>query len=547
MWNCCCFFALAKKMIEIKNRIKTNEFYIKNEMVKKMTGNYNDYSEVREMSKPILQLKNITKKFGSVVALKNVSLDVYPGEIRGLIGENGSGKSTISSIACGMQKANSGEMTFKDQPWNPESMIDALQHGVGMIVQESGTIAGVTVAENIFLAEIGQFRNKAGLIDRKAMNRKADEVMAGIGVSYVKGNMPMAMLDFQTRKLVEIAKVAMKEPDILVIDETSTALSHDGREIMYNLIYRFRDEGKAVIFISHDLEEIMEVCDTLTVLRDGTLIRTFTKDQFNADTIRTSMIGRELEGDYYRSDYEPTSMNEVALQAAHLTLGEQLKDVSITLHRGEIVGVGGLASCGMHTLGKAMFGAVSLESGKVSTGDGAAIKDESTAVKQGIGYVSKDRDIESLCLSASIRDNIAIAGMDKYKKSGLITARAESRYVNRQIKELSIKCSGLNQLTSQLSGGNKQKVVFGKWIGCGSEILILDCPTRGVDIGVKQAMYQLMMKLKQEGKSILMISEELPELMGMSDRILIMKDGEITAEVERSKDLSDAEIIKYMI
>ncbi|MGN0337952.1 MAG: sugar ABC transporter ATP-binding protein [Lachnospiraceae bacterium] len=516
-------------------------------MVKKSTGNYNDYSEVKEMSKPILQLKNITKKFGSVVALKNVSLDVYPGEIRGLIGENGSGKSTISSIASGMQKANSGEMIFKDQPWNPDSMIDALQHGVGMIVQESGTIAGVTVAENIFLAELDQFKNKAGFINRKAMNRKADEVMAGIGVPNVKGNMPMAMLDFQTRKLVEIAKVAMKDPDILVIDETSTALSHDGREIMYNLIYRFRDEGKAVIFISHDLEEIMEVCDTLTVLRDGDLIRTFTKDEFEADAIRTSMIGRELEGDYYRSDYESSRMDKVALEAKHLTLGEELKDVSITLHRGEIIGVGGLASCGMHTLGKAMFGAISLEAGKVTTGDGVVIKDEPTAMKQGIGYVSKDRDVESLCLNASIRDNIAIAGMDKYKKCGLITNRAEKKYVNQQVKELSIKCSSPDQLTSQLSGGNKQKVVFGKWIGCGSEILILDCPTRGVDIGVKQAMYQLMMKLKKEGKSILMISEELPELMGMSDRIFIMKDGAVTAEVERSKDLSDAEIIKYMI
>lgn len=181
------------------------------------------------------------------------------------------------------------------------------------------------------------------------------------------------------------------------------------------------------------------------------------------------------------------------------------------------------------------------------TGDGVVVKDEPTAMKQGIGYVSKDRDVESLCLTASICDNIAIAGMDKYKKAGLITNHAEKKYVNQQIKELSIKCSGPNQLTSQLSGGNKQKVVFGKWIGCGSDILILDCPTRGVDIGVKQAMYQLMMKLKKEGKSILMISEELPELMGMSDRILIMKDGEITMEVERSKDLSDAEIIKYMI
>jgi ribose transport system ATP-binding protein len=500
------------------------------------------------MSKPILELKNISKRFGSVVALNAVSLDVYPGEIRGLIGENGSGKSTISSIAAGMQKANEGEMVFKGEPWNPTSMIDALQHGIGMIVQESGTIPGITVAENIFLAELDQFKNKVGIVNKKAMNQKADEVMAGIGVESVKGAMLMSSLDFQTRKLVEIAKVVMKQPEILVIDETSTALSHDGRTIMYQLIQKFRDDGKAVIFISHDLEEIMDVCDTLTVLRDGNLIRTFTKDEFDADAIRTSMIGRELQGDYYRSDFEATREEAVSITAENLVLGEELKGVSVKLHKGEIVGVGGLSACGMHTLGKALFGEAPLESGKVTTADGREIKDAATAMKEKIGYVSKDRDVESLCLSASIRDNIAIAGMDKYAIGGfLITNKKEKEYTGAQVKELSIKCSDQEQLTGQLSGGNKQKVVFGKWIGCGSEILILDCPTRGVDIGVKQAMYQLMVQLKKEGKTILMISEELPELMGMSDRILIMKDGEITKEFKRSAELSDADIIKYMI
>lgn len=500
------------------------------------------------MSEPILQLKNITKKFGSVVALKGVNVDVYPGEIRGLIGENGSGKSTITSIASGMQKATSGEMIFKNQPWNPESMIDALQRGIGMIVQESGTISGVTVAENIFLAELDQFRNKLGIVNRKLMNKKADEVMENIGVSNVKGSTPMSTLDFQTRKLVEIAKVAMKKPDILVIDETSTALSHDGREIMYKLINKFRDDGKAVIFISHDLDEIMDVCDTLTVLRDGNLIRTFKKEEFDADIIRTSMIGRELEGDYYRSDFVDEEFTEIALEAKNLNYREQLKDVSICLHKGEILGVGGLASCGMHELGKALFGALNLEAGQVTLADGTKVSNPQIAVKHQIGYVSKDRDVESLCLNASIRDNIAIAGMDQYKSGKVfITNSKEKVYVDKQVKDLSIKCSSPNQLVSQLSGGNKQKVVFGKWIGCDSEILILDCPTRGVDIGVKQAMYQLMMKLKKEGKAILMISEELPELIGMSDRILIMKDGELKAEINREKDLTDAQIITYMI
>lgn len=500
------------------------------------------------MVEPILQMKKITKKFGSVTALSEVDLEVYPGEIRGLIGENGSGKSTISSIAAGMQKANSGEMIFKNQVWEPQSMIDALNNGIGMVVQESGTISGITVGESIFLGELDAFTNRFGWVNKKAMFQKATEAMEAIGVTDVTGDTPMSALDFQTRKLVEIAKVVRKNPSILVIDETSTALSHDGREIMYRLIKKFRDDGKAVIFISHDLDEIMEVCDTLTVLRDGNLIRTFTKEEYDANLIRTSMIGRELKGDYYRSDFKATSSDDIALEAKNLKYKEQLKDISLQLKKGEIVGIGGLAGCGMHALGKALFGALPLESGEVVTGTGKKITDPHVAMKQKIGYVSKDRDTESLSLTASIRDNIAIAGMDRFAIGGFfVTAYKESKYVKEQIENLSIKCASPNQAVSQLSGGNKQKVVFGKWIGCGSEILILDCPTRGVDIGVKQAMYQLMVQLKNEGKAILMISEELPELIGMSDRIFIMKDGEMKMEFERSEMLSDADIIQYMI
>ena len=500
------------------------------------------------MKTPILEMKHIRKTFASTVALGDVDLNVYPGEIRGLIGENGSGKSTISSIAAGMQKADSGEMRYHGDSWNPVSMIDALSKGIGMIVQESGTIQGVSVAENLFLGETKQFPGPFGTIDRKAMNAKADEALQAIGVKNVSGATPMGALDFQTRKLVEIAKVVMKDPEILVVDETTTALSQEGRSILYTLMKKLRDEGKAVLFISHDLDEIMEVCDTLTVLRDGAIIRHFTKDEFDADAIRTSMIGRELQGDYYRSDYTPSHLEEVAVKAEHISLGEALQDVSITVYKGEIVGIGGLSHCGMHPLGKILFGAVKPDSGEVVTGDGVKITSETVAMKQAFGYVSKDRDVESLSLTASIRDNIAIAGMEKYAvNSFLMLNSREKVYVDKQISDLSIKCADRDQAVSQLSGGNKQKVVFGKWIGRGSEVLILDCPTRGVDIGVKRAMYQLMTELKNEGKSIVMISEEMPELMGMSDRLIIMKDGKITHEFARSTSLSDAEIIQYMI
>lgn len=500
------------------------------------------------MKTPILEMKHIRKTFASTVALGDVDLNVYPGEIRGLIGENGSGKSTISSIAAGMQKADSGEMRYHGDSWNPVSMIDALSKGIGMIVQESGTIQGVSVAENLFLGETKQFPGPFGTIDRKAMNAKADEALQAIGVKNVSGATPMGALDFQTRKLVEIAKVVMKDPEILVVDETTTALSQEGRSILYTLMKKLRDEGKAVLFISHDLDEIMEVCDTLTVLRDGAIIRHFTKDEFDADAIRTSMIGRELQGDYYRSDYTPSHLEEVAVKAEHISLGEALQDVSITVYKGEIVGIGGLSHCGMHPLGKILFGAVKPDSGEVVTGDGVKITSETVAMKQAFGYVSKDRDVESLSLTASIRDNIAIAGMEKYAVNNFLMLNSREKvYVDKQISDLSIKCADRDQAVSQLSGGNKQKVVFGKWIGRGSEVLILDCPTRGVDIGVKRAMYQLMTELKNEGKSIVMISEEMPELMGMSDRLIIMKDGRITHEFARSASLSDAEIIQYMI
>ena len=272
------------------------------------------------------------------------------------------------------------------------------------------------------------------------------------------------------------------------------------------------------------------------------------KAEFEAGAIRASMIGRELQGDYYRSDFQASSQPEVALDVRNLVYEDRLKGISFQVHKGEIVGIGGLAHCGMHSLGKVCFGALKPEEGSVTVEDGTIIDSPAIAMKKRVGYVSKDRDVESLCLNASIEDNISIAGMSEFAINNfLILKNREKKYVNHQIEELSIKCAGRDQSVSQLSGGNKQKVVFGKWIGCGSEILILDCPTRGVDIGVKQAMYQLMVRLKNEGKSILMISEELPELIGMSDRILIMKNGEVSAEFERSETLSDAQIIEYMI
>lgn len=502
----------------------------------------------------ILEIENMTKVFGSVVALNNVNLTLRKGDVLGLIGENGSGKSTISSIIAGIQKASTlKSMKYKGIEWTPTSMLDALSNcsnstnGIAMVVQESGTIAGISVAENLFLGELEQFKTKLGSINKKKLNEAAEIALKNIEINNISGSTPLALLDFQSKKLVEIAKVMMRDPDVLIIDETSTALAQDGREILYSIINKFRGTEKAVIFISHDLDEIMEVCDTLTVLRDGNIIRTFEKAEYDPNAIRHAMIGREMKGEYYRSDYEPSRKDEVLLRGENLNLGNSLKNINIDLYKGEILGLGGLSGSGMHELGKVLFGSVHPEKGSVKA-KSVAIKSEKIAMANGIGYVSKERDTESLVLSASVKSNISIGGLERFAiKDFLILSNKENEYVEEQIESLSIKCSDRDQIVQTLSGGNKQKVVFGKWIGRGSSILILDCPTRGVDIGVKQAMYQLMIKLKEEGNAILLISEELPELLGMSDRILIMKNGEITKEFERSETLSDADIINYMI
>ncbi|MDR1533330.1 MAG: sugar ABC transporter ATP-binding protein [Clostridiales bacterium] len=497
-------------------------------------------------SPALVEVRGLVKTFGVVTALNKVNIQVRQGEVLGLIGENGSGKSTVTSIIAGIQPPTSGEMFFKGRPWRPSSMTDALNSGVGMIVQESGVIAGITIAENIALGELGRF-GKFGFLTKGQIIAEAAKALRSIGVDDIDPSLPAFTLDLQDRKIIEIAKVWAKQPEVFVVDETTTAVSQRGRGILYSLMKRQAAAGRSVIFISHDIEEVMNVCSRLTVLRDGNVIRSLEKEEFSLAAIKLLMIGRELQGDYYRSDYGVSRSEDVVLSARHLT-GQSLNDLSLDLHRGEILGIGGMSHCGMHPLGKVLFGFLKPDGGEVVTGDGAHIKNVVTAMKHAIGYVSKDRDSEALVLRAPIRDNIVSAGLNKILKAWFfILPKDERAYSEKQVAGFQIKCYSDRQLVGQLSGGNKQKVVFGKWVGADSKIMILDCPTRGIDIGVKQAMYQLMYSLKKEGVSIIMISEELAELIGMSDRLLIMKDGRIAKEFERSETLTEAQIIDYMV
>jgi len=502
----------------------------------------------------ILATKGLHKVFGPTVAVDDVDMRVYRGQVMGLVGENGSGKSTIGSIVAGMQPPTRGEMFFKGRKHKPSTMIEAAKLGVGMIVQEQGYVPGISVAQNIYLGEEDKFRRSLGpvpvFISAGAMNRAAKIALEDIGLEGVDPSAPIDSLDLQDRKLVEIARVMHDDPELLIVDETTTALSQKGRDIVYGIMKRMREENKAVVFISHDLDELIETCDALTVLRDGKLIATLGKEQMVEDEIKRLMVGREMKGDYYRGDHKGSREPEVVLEALNVTSGSGLlMNFSMKVHKGEILGIGGLSHCGMHELGKVLFGEEKLVTGVVRhLPCGTEIDHPRGAVKCGLGYVSKDRDREALVLAASIKDNIVSAALDKLRNAlSLIWPKLEKEYVERQIDSLSIKCSSMNQNVQYLSGGNKQKVVFGKWVGRDCEILILDCPTRGVDIGVKAAMYQLMSEMKKQGKTIVMISEELTELIGMSDRLLVLKDGKLAGEFERSPELTENRVIEVMV
>lgn len=496
-------------------------------------------------SQAILQANGIEKRFGETIALKGVDINLYPGEIRGLVGENGSGKSTFSSIVSGIINQTNGTLKLDGKPYTPKSMVDALKHGVGMIVQEKGTIPGISVAENIFLGELIRFRH-LGVLNKKQLYDEANTALENIGISHIKSNVAIENYDMQDRKLIEIAKVVYKNPKILIVDETTTALSYEGRQILYNIIEDFKRRKHSVVLISHDLDELIEKCDRLTVLRDGVWINDVEREDFDEEYIKELLVGRELAGDYYRSDFKASYKDEEVMSVTNLSFQDKLKDINLTLHKGEILGIGGLSHCGMHELGALIFGFLDSQTGEIKIKD-QVVESEKQAMKLGIGYVSKDRDHEALSLDTPIKDNISIAALDQLKRGCFIFNKDEKAYVNKQVDTFKIKAQSIHQHVASLSGGNKQKVVFAKWVGRGSDILILDCPTRGVDIGVKQAMYQLIIQLKKQGKSFLLISEELGELIGMSDRILIMKDGEIKKEFLRHKSLSESDIIKYMI
>ena len=500
--------------------------------------------------KIILSIENMSKSFGPTTALKNVSVEFARGQVVGLIGENGSGKSTLCNIISGQLQADEGEMYYEDKLFRPTSNIDARDAGVAMIVQEMGTIDGLSVSENVFLGKESHFK-VAGFINKTKMNQAAQDIFNKIGYLSIVPSMSINKLSFENRKIVEIVRSLYFEPEILIVDETTTSLSHDGRELLYKIIKNMKEQGKCVIFISHDLDEIVSVCDVVTILRDGVHIDTL-NDVKNVDQehLKNLMVGREVSKDYYRSDYESTSNGQLALKCENVS-SDFVSKINLHVDKGEILGIVGLAESGMHQLGQILFGLKKPFLGSVSVinqdGTASIVSDTEHAIKNKIGYVSKNRDKEALMLLSSIKDNIVLPSLDLIRKGPYISPKSEKNMATTFAEQMEVKMRDIEQYVIHLSGGNKQKVVLAKWLANGSDILILDCPTRGIDIGVKSNIYEMMKQWKKEGKAIIMISEELPEAIGMSDRILVFKDGAITKEFERSESLTEQEIIQYMI
>lgn len=501
------------------------------------------------MAEAILRTEKLNKSFGVTHANKDIDFQLYPGEIRGLIGENGSGKSTLVSQICGITKPSSGQMFKGGEVYAPASPVEATRKGVSMVVQELGVLGDLPGAVNMFVGRMEQF-TKAGILNLDAMRKAAEEVLEKWGLGSVPLDILAGSLSIEQRKLIELAKALSTEPEILVLDEISQALSHDKRQILYRIMREFTKDDRSIIMISHDLEETVELCDSITVLRDGEVVTTVQREDFDLNELKRLMIGREVDSQYYRFDPVETYQEEVVLQAEHVTVPGQLEDVSFELHRGEILGVCGLSDAGIHELGKVLYGKLRPSSGAVTVHTNGVKKVTRPGHITGNkgAYLSKDRDSDGLMLTAKISKNIQIPSAGNLASLlWWISPRKAQKLADDAVETFEIKCSSSDAAVNSLSGGNKQKVNLSRWMIKDLEFIILDCPTRGVDIGVKSYIYNLLYESKKKGLGILLISDELPEVMGMSDRLLIMKQGKVARTLRRSEGFTEETIVEVMI
>ena len=502
----------------------------------------------------ILKIEKLCKAFGSTQANCEIDFELKQGEIHGLVGENGSGKSTLLSQIAGILRSDSGTIHLKDKVYCPASPLDAYANKIGTVVQEYGLIGSLPGNVNVFLGQEKRF-TKAGLINISKMNAEIREIIKKWDLLDIPLNVPVITLNVESRKQIELLRALSVDPDILILDEITQALSYDNRLRLHKLIGSLKAMGRSVIFISHDLEEVVDIADRLTVLRDGRVVGTVETKDLDMNDLKRMMVGREMEGEYYRSDHEPSKDNKVVLSVKDLSatsgldVDKVLYDISFDLFAGEIVGFCGLSDSGIHTIGKVLYGIQGADCGEINLCEkNVGITNSQTALCNNMAYIPKERDGEGLMLNAPIRENLCLPSLDILKRAfGFIRPGDLNKSANKSVLEYSVRCKDIYQEIGGLSGGNKQKINLGRWLDKELSVLVLDCPTRGVDVGVKAYIYNLMKELKKKGVGIVLISDELLEVLGMADRIFIMKNGRLKKEIHRGAEFTEEEIIEVML
>jgi rhamnose transport system ATP-binding protein len=479
---------------------------------------------------PVLALQGVSKSFGAVRALRDVSLELFPGEVHALAGENGAGKSTLIKTLAGVHRPDAGQVLLDGEPVVFHGPGDARDAGIAVIYQEPTLFADLSIAENIFMGR--QMRRAFGRIDHRATRAATAALMRRLGVD-LDPDRPARGLSIADQQIVEIAKALSFDARVLIMDEPTAALTGSEVARLFGVVRTLRDQGAAVLFISHRLEEIFELCRRVTTLRDGARIAGESLDGMTEDDLVRRMVGRDLDELYPKQAVRP---GEVALAVRRLTREGVFTDVSFEVRRGEIVGLAGLVGAGRTEVARAVFGIDRRDAGEVVV-DGRKLPNAapSAAMAAGLALVPEDRRAQGLVMDMSIERNIGLTGLRTTVRAGLVDRGAErSRSVDWAVR-LQVKYARIADAVSTLSGGNQQKVVLAKWLATGPKVLIVDEPTRGIDVGTKAEVHRLLGELAADGVAVLMISSDLPEILGMADRVLVMHEGRLTAEIPRSE------------